>query len=821
MALKHQDIISKMSLEEKASLLSGKNFWETQEIDSLGIPSFFLSDGPNGLRKQAKAADHLGLNPSIPAVCMPTSATSASSWDPEILEIVGKTIGEEAAANDVSVLLGPGINMKRNPRCGRNFEYFSEDPYLAGKLAIGYVNGVQSNGIGACVKHFACNNQEIRRITSNSVMDERTLREIYLTAFEMTVKEAKPLSIMSSYNKLNGVYGNENQHLLKEILRDEWGFDGLVVSDWGGDNDRVDAVKAGSDLEMPTTDGETNREVIQAVKDGKLKEEEVDALVDRIIDIALKTTENLKKAPKQFDKDQHHILAQKVAEESLVLLKNKGDVLPLKEGEKIAIVGDFAFDMRYQGAGSSVVNPLKVDQIKDVIKEYPLNIVGYEKGFKRYGKKSQRLIDKALKLAEKADKVLVFIGLDEVTEAEGIDRANIRLPGNQRSLISALYDTGKKIILILECGAPIEMPFADRANAILHAYLPGEAGARAIMNVLTGKVNPSGKLAESYPYGYADCPSADHFGKNDKNIEYREGLFIGYRYYARDPIGGCRYSFGYGLSYTTFKYENLEVSDKGVKFTLTNTGKVDGKEIAEMYIGMKDSKIFRPVYELKGFTKVFLKAGESKEIFIPFDEYSFRYWDITTNKFETEKGTYQIYVGPSSRDFPLQGEIEIDGKDASGIYDKEKLPHYFSGNVRQIVGDEYKVLLGGELPPKRDVFVKKHRITVDYNSSISDLHYAKGFTGRVFAGAIRFAIKFLNKIGQRTTANTLVMGVYYNPVRALSRMTGGAMSMAQLDGLIIMFNGHFWKGLHHFNKMGRERKKLKKEQKKKLEKNGK
>lgn len=808
--MKHQDILDKLSLEEKASLLSGKNFWETQEIPSANVPSMFLSDGPNGLRKQAKAADHLGLNPSIPAVCMPTSATSACSWDPELLHLVGKTIGEEAAAADVSLLLGPGINMKRNPRCGRNFEYFSEDPYLAGKLAVGYTNGVQENGIGVCLKHFAANNQEIRRITSNSVVDERTLREIYLTAFEITVKEAKPLSVMSSYNKVNGVYANENPHLLKEILRDDWGFDGIVVSDWGGDNDRIEAVKAQSELEMPTTDGETNREVVQAVKDGRLKEEDVDILADGIIDVVLKTTENLKKAPKEFNKEEHHSIAQKVAEESLVLLKNKDNILPLKEGSKIAIVGDFAENMRYQGAGSSVVNPLKVDQINDVLKEYKLNVVGYEPGFKRYGKKSQRLIDKALKLVEKCDTVLLFCGLDEVTEAEGIDRANIRLPGNQRELISALYHTGKKIVLILECGAPIEMPFADRVDAILHAYLAGEAGARAIINILVGKVNPSGKLAESYPYGYADCPSADHFGKNDKNIEYREGLYIGYRYYNGDKIGGARFPFGYGLSYTTYKYDNLVVSKDGVKFSITNTGKVDGKEIAQMYIGMKDSKIFRPIYELKGFKKVFIKAGETVEVNIPFDEYSFRYWDTKENKFETEGGTYQIYVGPSSKELPLTGEIKVEGKDASGVYDKEKLPHYFSGDVRQIGDDEFKELLGGELPPKDEAFVKKHRIVVDYNSSISDLHYAKGFAGRLFAGSIRFAIKFLRKIGKRTTANTLVMGVYYNPVRALSRMTGGAMSMAQLDGLIIMFNGHFWKGLHHFNKMGRARKKEKK-----------
>ncbi len=807
--MKHQDILDKMTLEEKTSLLSGKNFWESQGIEKYGIPSAFLSDGPCGLRKQEKAADHLGLNPSIPAVCMPSSATSANSWDPELLYEVGKTIGEEAAAADVSILLGPGINMKRNPRCGRNFEYFSEDPYLAGKLAIGYVNGAQSTGIGVSLKHFACNNQEIRRISSNSILDQRTLREIYLTAFEMTVKEAKPMTVMSSYNRINGVYANENKYLLTDILRDEWGFEGIVVSDWGGDNDRVEAVKAGSDLEMPTTGGETNREVAKAVKEGRLSEKEVDTLVDRIIDTFSKTNEALKKAPKEFDKKRHHEIARKVAEESLVLLKNN-DVLPLKENEKVAIIGDFAFNLRYQGAGSSNVNPLCVDEIKDVIKEYPLDIVGFTKGFNRYGKKSQRLIDKAIALGEKADKIILFVGLDEVSEAEGIDRANIRLPGNQRDLISALYHLGKPIVLVLACGAPIEMPFADRVDALLHAYLPGEAGAKAILDILMGKVNPSGKLAESYPYGYADCPSADHFGKNDKNIEYREGVYIGYRYYCRDEIGGCRYPFGYGLSYTRYEYKDLKIEKDGVRFLISNVGKVDGKEIAEMYIGMKDSKIFRPCYELKGFSKVALKAGESKEVFIPFDEYSFRYWDITTSRFEIEGGTYQIYVGPSSVDFPLKGEIKVEGKDASNVYDESKLPHYYSGDVREIGEEEWKELIGKDMPEKEESYVKGHRIIVDYNSSISDLRYAKGWTGRLFSHSISFAISFLRKIGKRSTANTLLMGVYYSPVRALSRMTGGVLSMAQLDGLITMFNGHFHKGLHQFFKASRAKKKMNK-----------
>lgn len=808
MELKHKELIAGLTLEQKCSLLSGMDFWQTEEIKGK-IPAAFLSDGPSGLRKQAKAADHLGLNPSIPAVCMPSSATVANSWDPELAYLVGKTIGEEASAAEVTLLLGPGVNMKRNPRCGRNFEYFSEDPYLAGKMAGGYIRGVQSNGIGSCIKHYAANNQEIRRMTSDSIVDERALREIYLEAFEIAIKESNPAAVMTSYNKLNGIYANENEHLLREILRNEWGYNGVVVSDWGGDNDRVAALKASSDLEMPTSGGETDAEVVAAVKEGKIAESYVDESVDRLLEMILKASENLKKASREFDKDAHHLTAQKVAEESIVLLKNNDHLLPLAAKTKVAIVGDFAKDARYQGAGSSVVNPLHVDQILDVIKEYPLSYVGFEPGFKRYGKKSQRLIDKAVKLAEKADVVLLFCGLDEVTEAEGMDRPNIRLPGNQRDLIAALYHTGKKVVLVMECGSVVEMPYFSRVDAIVHAYLSGEAGARAILNVITGKVNPSGKLAESVPFGYADCPSADHFGKSDRTIEYRESIFIGYRYY-NSSGAYARIPFGYGLSYTKFAYRDLEITDKGVKFKVKNIGKVDGKEIAQLYVGKRHSFVFRPRIELKGFVKVALKAGEEKSVEIPFDEYTFRYFDISSKRFETEGGEYQIFVGSSSKDLLLDGVITKEGTVSVGPYDVEKIRHYMKGEVREVPDAEFKEILGSDIPEKDLRFIKKHRIEVDYNTSVSDLRYAKGWTGRLTERVIRHLIGFLRWIGKRTTANTLVMGVYYNPVRAFSRMTGAAISMAQLDGLIMMFNGHFFKGLHHFFKMGRARKKAQK-----------
>ncbi len=433
MALKHEELIKKLTLDEKVSLLSGKNFWETMNIDKYGIPSIFLSDGPNGLRKQAKAADHLGLNPSIPSTCFPTSACSANSWDPSLLEKEGKALGEEAVVNEVSVLLGPGVNMKRNPRCGRNFEYFSEDPLLAGRLAAGFIRGVQSNGVISCVKHYACNNQEIRRITSDSVLDERTLREIYLPAFEIAVKEGQAGAVMSAYNKVNGVYCNENQHLLVDILRKEWNFSGLVITDWGGNNDRLEGLKATNELEMPTTNGETNREIKQAVTEGKISEDVVNEAVDRLIDAALKTNAAIKASKRTFDKEAHHKVAQEVAEGSIVLLKNKGNVLPLAPKTKVAIYGDFAKNPRYQGAGSSIVNPIKVDTVLDSIKEYDLDFVGYSEGFRRYGKHSDELIDKAMALADKAEVLIVFAGLDErVERGDDRDPAADRQPAPDR-----------------------------------------------------------------------------------------------------------------------------------------------------------------------------------------------------------------------------------------------------------------------------------------------------------------------------------------------------------------------------------------------------
>ena len=812
MKRKYQDLIDKMTLKEKASLVSGKDFWQTVNIDRLGIPSAFLSDGPHGVRRQAAAADHLGLNASIPATCYPTAATMANSWDPELGEGLGQRLGQEAAVQKVNVLLGPGLNIKRNPLCGRDFEYFSEDPYLAGKMAAGYVRGIQSNGISACLKHFACNNQEENRMTLDSIVDERTFREIYLTGFEIAVKEGKAKSIMSAYNLINGVYANENKHLLVDILRKEWGFDGLIVTDWGGNNDGVASLKCGNQLEMPGTP-DRPEEVLKAIENGELEESVLDDNVDKLLELIFDTMQNgVDKAPKEFDVEDHHNFAQKCAEESAVLLKNN-DVLPLNNEQKVAFIGDFLYKPRYQGAGSSIVNPTKLDNAAEILPNYGFNLCGVAKGFNRYGKKNNKLHNEAIELAKKADVVVIYLGLDEVTEAEGLDRSDMHLKDNQLELVNDIKVLNKKIVIVLSCGSAVEMPFVEDVDAILHCYLNGQAGALAVLNILSGKVNPSGKLSETLPVKYEDVASSDNFPSHTRTIEYREAYGVGYRYFEKANVKP-QFPFGFGLSYTTFEYKNLKADEKGVFFEITNVGKVDGKEIAQLYVGLSDSQIIRPVKELKGFVKVFLKAGEIKQVSIPFDDKTFRYFNVKTNKWEIEKGVYDIYVGASSEDIRLTAKIEQAGTGAEAPYIKEDLPNYAVGNLRNLPNEEFELLLGHPIPDGGLPFYKKNRMVVDYNTTIKELRYAKRWIGRLVGKAIPWFTRVLIKFGNRELANTLIMGVVHQPMRGLSRFSGGGLRMSQLDGLIMMFNGHFWKGLHHYNKEGRKYKKLAKEEKK-------
>lgn len=800
--MKHKEIIEKLSIEEKAALMSGRDFWSTTEYKEYGIPSIFLADGPHGVRKQAAASDHLGLNPSIPATCFPTTATMANTWNEDLGEKLGECLGEEAAAQGVNVLLGPGINIKRNPLCGRNFEYFSEDPYLAGKMAAAYVRGIQSKGVSACLKHFAVNNQEERRMVIDSVVDERTLREIYLTGFEIAAEEGKPKTVMSSYNRLNGAFANESMHLLREILRDEWGFDGVVVTDWAGCNDRVEGVKAGNELEMPACKY-GNEDIVRAVQEGRLDEKVVDECLDRLIDLILKTDRAVKASPKKFDVEAHHVFAEKCAEESIVLLKNEKNTLPLKKKERIALIGDFAERPRYQGAGSSIVNPTKLESFLDAVKESELDCIGYAKGYDRYGKRKKRLENAAAELAEKMDTIVFFAGLDEVSEAEGIDRRNMKLPSNQMELLERLYALNKKVIVVLSCGSAVEFDAVERADAIVHAYLGGQAGARALLNVLTGKVNPSGKLSESYPYSYEDCPSARYFPGKAATAEYREGPFVGYRYYttAKVPV---RYPFGYGLSYTSFEYSDFEVNENGAGFTLKNTGAADGAEIAQLYIGKANGKIFRPVRELKGFKKVFLKAGESARVEIPFDKRTFRYYNVKTNAWEEEGGRYEVSIGASSEDIRLRGEIQRTGTTETMPYEEGLLPSYYAGKTDDVGEKEFEWLLGRKLPEAGYRFYKKNRMVIDENCTVADLRYSKRWVGRLFSGAIRFAHAFLWKTGNRSAANTIMMGVYHQPVRGLAKF--GGMSRRQMEGMLEMFNGHLFKGLGKFLTKGKKKK---------------
>ena len=586
--MKHQDIISKMTLEEKCYLLSGKDFWQTRSVKRLGVESVTLSDGPHGIRRQEGAGDQLGLNGSLPATCYPTAATMANSWDPELGEELGRHLGVEAASQDVCVLLGPGVNIKRSPLCGRNFEYFSEDPYLAGKMAAGYVRGIQSEGVAACPKHFAANSQELRRMASDSVLDERTLREIYLTAFEIAVKEGHAKSIMSSYNRVNGVYANENEHLLQEILRNEWGFDGFVVSDWGGSNDHVEGVRAGSHLEMPTTGGDSDLELVEAVKSGRISEELVNRRVDELLDVLLSVRQAVDaRKGKKFSVETHHALAARAAAESTVLLKNEDGFLPLKRGTKVAVIGEFAQRARYQGAGSSVVNPTRLDNAMDVIGGFGLEVVGFEAGYPRSGPGDPAMREKAAALAGQADVVLVYLGLDEISESEGLDRAHMRLPQSQTDLLQAVSAANPNVAVILSAGSSIEIPWLDKCKALVHGYLCGQAGASSVLRVIMGEVNPSGRLAETYPLCYEDVPSAPYFPAKQRTAEYREGLYVGYRYYdtANIPV---LFPFGFGLSYTTFSYDALTVSEHEAVFTLTNTGSMDGAEVAQLYVSRRD-----------------------------------------------------------------------------------------------------------------------------------------------------------------------------------------------------------------------------------------
>ena len=656
-------IVSQMTLEEKAGMCSGLDFWHLKHVERLGIPEVMVSDGPHGLRKQDDKGDHLGMNDSIKAVCFPPAALSACSFDRKLVEEMGKTIGKEAQANDVSIVLGPAVNIKRSPLCGRNFEYYSEDPYLAGEIAAAFINGVQSQHVGTSIKHFAANNQEYHRMSNSSEADERTLREIYFPAFETAVKKAQPYTFMCSYNQINGTFASENKWLLTDVLRGDWGFKGYVMSDWGAVNDRVKGLEAGLELEMPSSNGVNDALIVQAVKDGSLKEDILDHAVERILRIIFEYADN--RAPQEFTMEKDHEEARHIAEESMVLLKNDEQILPLKASEKIAFIGGFAKKPRFQGGGSSHINCFKITNALDSVPSDAQ--VTYAEGFPAdKDLYDDALAAEAIKTAAAADKVVIFAGLPDSFESEGYDRSHMRLPECQNRLIAEILKVQPNTVIVLHNGSPVEMPWLNDIKGLLEAYLGGQAGGTAVANILYGKVNPSGKLAETIPLKLSDNPSYLNFGGGEK-VEYREGVFVGYRYYDTKEMD-VAYPFGYGLSYTTFACSDLKISNENptdkdtitVSVDVTNTGNMAGKEVVQLYVKDCTSSAIRPEKELKGFKKVFLNPGETKTVTMELDKRSFAWYNTELHDWFAASGEYKLLVGTSSRDIHLEGRIHLN-----------------------------------------------------------------------------------------------------------------------------------------------------------------
>lgn len=785
--LKHKDLISQMTLKEKASLCSGKDFWHLKSIERLGIPEIMVCDGPHGLRKQNSENKKVGIGNSYPATCFPTAVTTACSWDRDLIYRMGQALAEECLQHDVSVLLGPGVNMKRSPLCGRNFEYFSEDPELAGEMGAAFIAGVQSMGIGTALKHFAGNSQEMKRMTSNSIIDDRALREVYLRAFEKAVKKSQPWMVMNAYNLLNGTYCSENDWLQNKVLRDEWGFEGAVVSDWGAVNDRVAGLNGGNDLEMPSSGGINDAKIVEAVKCGVIDEDTLDERVDKLVDIILKGAANRRPGYK-FDVKAHNLLSRQIAEQSMVLLKNEDNILPLKraEGEYVAVIGTFADKPRYQGEGSSVINPTMIDSGRRAFNNSPID-VKFADGYDRSGKRKNEdaYITEACNLAKNASKAVVFIGLTDDYESEGFDRTTMKLPDGHNRLVEAVSRVNENVIVVLQGGSPVEMPWADDVKAILNAYLGGQSVAPAIVDVLTGKANPCGKLAETYPICLKDTPTSFRYPDSKEDVQYRESIFIGYRYYDKVERN-VRFPFGFGLSYTSFEYSDIRLRKKNltkgestkVTFTIKNTGDVAGAEIAQVYVGKPESRVFRAPKELKGFVKVYLEPGEEKKVSVELDDRAFAFWNTATDGWCVESGEYNILVGTSSRDIRLEAAVKMKSEDDATIVDlRESAGVYFDGDPARAREDDFRVIYGGE-------FKNAPEITPDsYNNSI-DRYKNKGLA-KVIYNTVDLAMKPKGGVGNSMITNTIMQ----TPVRNYVSMSNGLFTEDMADGLLKVFEG--------------------------------
>ncbi len=787
-----KELLALMTLEEKAAMCDGKDYWHLKGIERLGIPEIMVCDGPHGLRKKDYEKKGSSLSASVPSICFPTAVTTACSWDPDLLEKMGKALGGKCLKEKVGVLLGPGVNMKRSPLCGRNFEYFSEDPVLAGELAASFINGVQSRGVGTSLKHFCANDQESRRMNGDSVVDERALREIYLPAFEIAVKKAQPWTVMNSYNKINGTFGSENAHTQTEILRDDWGFEGAIVTDWGACNNRDDGLVAGNDIEMPSSSGAGTRKILDAVKSGKISEELLNERVLKILELIKKAADGAEKAEKEgfeFDEEKDHLLAKEIAEQSMVLLKNDG-ILPLDKSKKVAVIGEMAKTPRYQGAGSSQINPTHLDGAYDILVAAGVNAT-YSQGYERTlakAKKNPAHIEEAVAAAKNADTVLLFIGLTEDYESEGFDRTHMKLPDAHIELVKAVSAVNKNIVVILSGGAPVEFDWDnDSVRAILNSYLGGQAGAGAVVDIVLGKVNPSGKLAETYPEKLEDNPSFNNFPGNIATVEYRESVYIGYRYYEKAGQS-VRYPFGYGLSYTTFEYSGLYIDKTdmdendtlSVSFRVKNTGSVAGFETAQLYVGDPESTIFRPVKELKGFKKIWLEPGEEKAITITLNKRAFAFFNVKTNGWCVESGIFNIYVGASSADIRLTGSVNVTAAPVEIPDYRETAPVYYTGKVQSVPDDQFTAVLGRPIPPtERD---RSTPLTVV--DSFETSSYTK------WGGRINNLMHKMIPVFVKGPGADFAIGIAtQTPIRNFISMSGGVFSEKMAAGLLRILNG--------------------------------
>ena len=774
-----------LTLLQAVALLSGASAWDSRAIPAANVPSFVMSDGPHGVRRQLGDADHLGIAESEKATCFPTASAVAATWNPDLAREMGEALGVEARGLGVDVLLGPGLNIKRSPLCGRNFEYFSEDPILAGRMAAGLVQGIQSTGTAACPKHFAVNSQELRRMASDSIVDERTMREIYLTGFEIVCRTAQPRAIMSSYNLVNGTYAHENKHLLTDILRTEWGFDGMVVSDWGGSNSAVAAVRAGGSLEMPAPGLAGARQIVAAVEAGELDAADVYARAQDVLNVA-SASAGLP-APTPYDLDEHHQLATRIASEAITLLRNEDDLLPLSAGTSVALIGDLADTPRFQGSGSSQVNPTRVDAPRALLEAQGedargLVVTGYARGYDRHGGTSDALIAEAVALAERADVALVYVGLDELAESEGLDRPHMRLPDGQDRLIEAVAAANPRTVVVLTGGASVEMPWANSVPALVNGYLGGQGGAGAMLDVLTGAVNPSGHLAETYACSHDDHPTAAWYPASGPLSYYREGPFVGYRYFTTAGID-VAFPFGYGLSYSRFEYSDLEVNQEGATFMVTNTSERDGADVVQLYVSAPGG-VFGPARELKGFAKVEVPTGGSVRVTIPFDRYTFRHWETSRSAWETEAGTWTIYVGHNVEDTPLSATLEVEGTTPSPI--DPALGHYLNADVAGITNGEFAVLLGRTIPtahPADDLGA---------GDPLSEMTRAKSWLARV-VGRKLHAMKA--KADAKGAPDLNILFILNMPFRAFAKMTNGAASPDMVDAILLAVNGRPLRGL--------------------------